>query len=504
MIVCSLCRLTLLRGKPRCFAASMALLMAGCWLGISPAAANDWNQWRGPQRNGLDANSPPLISSLPQQGLKPLWTSEEILSGNRGGWGSPAVADGRVYLFTHIKNQQGDPPQKKFPWLPPEKRTGMTDKEYEQYEQNRRDEDQALSKFFDFRERVYCIDANNGKTLWVNDRPSVYCRFLQSGSPAVIDGKLYIQGAGRIARCLDANTGKDFWETRLPGEFRDEYMMSSFAVADGVAVVLCGHLFGLDAATGKIVWEGDPKQTAGTHTSPVVWNHDNQQYVIVNVGPEETICIRPRSGEELWRVKSEARLSTPVLSGNLMVTLGDSRKKGLRCFEISPTGATEKWVYQGVTDKGASPVIVGDYVYAQGEKRVACVDLQTGKAAWNATLDVAKPQYTSLVAGDGKVIYACDGLLVFAATPDDFSPLVEAKLNRDGLLATEAVHRQLLKLDEVAQGEGGQQKAQEIYNSQVSRYGPLECATPALVGGRLYIRTPQGLICYDLKERNSR
>ncbi len=483
-----------------CLAAGITL---SAWGGLL-CADDGWNQWRGPNRNGVDPRSPELISALPQGGLQPEWMSEEIFSGTRGGWGSPVVADGRVYLFTHVKNQQGSPPSKKFPWLPPEKRTGMTDQEYQQYEQNRRDEDQALSKFFDFRERVYCFEAATGKKLWMNERPSVYCRFVQSGSPAVVGGKLYILGAGRQARCLDAITGEDVWETRLPGEFRDEYMMSSFAVADGVALVLCGHLFGLDAHAGELLWEGDSKATSGTHTSPIVYTQGGQEYGIVNVGDEETICILPRSGKELWRVKSEARLSTPVLSGNLMVTLGDSRKKGLRCFEISPAGAKQKWIYQGVTDKGASPVIVGDYVYAQGEKRMACVDLQTGKAAWNTTLDLAKPQYTSLIAGDDKVLYACDGVLVFTATPDDFSPLVEAKMNKEGLMASEETHRSLLKLDEVEKREGGLQKSQEIYNSKVDKFGPLACATPALHEGKLYIRTQQGLVCYDLRERAGR
>lgn len=484
-------------------ATAWALLALPLVLLSASARAEEWNQWRGPHRNGLDTTSPKLIDELPQQGLRPLWISEEIPAGNVGGWGSPVVSQGRVYLFAHLKNKQGDPPQKKFPWLPPDKRGGMSDAEYQEYEAKRRDEDEQLSRFFDFRERVYCLDGKTGQTLWVNERPSVYCRFMQSGSPAVIDGKLYILGAGRVARCIDAANGKDLWEVRLPGEFRDEYMMSSFAVADGVAVVLCGHLFGLDAQTGKILWEGDRSATSGTHSSPAVWKHQGQEFVIVHVGNEETICIEPRTGKELWRVQSQARMSTPVIAGDLMITLGDSRKKGLRCFELSPQGAKQRWAYQGLADKGASPVVVGDFVYAQGEKRMACVNLKTGKAAWSTTLDLATPQYTSLVAGDNKVFYACDGLLMFAASDDGFNPLFQAKMNREALLASEALHRQQLKLDEVEKGEGGLEKAQQIYNAQVEKAGPLPCATPALNGGLLYVRTPQGIVCYDLRANGS-
>ena len=104
--------------------------------------------------------------------------------------------------------------------------------------------------FYSFRETVYCFDAMTGQVVWKNEQPSVYTRFLQSGSPAVADGKLYILGAGLTARCIQVATGKTLWEQRLPGDFTDEFMDSSFAVSDGVAVVLAGHLFGAGLPDG--------------------------------------------------------------------------------------------------------------------------------------------------------------------------------------------------------------------------------------------------------------
>ncbi len=482
------------------------LLCAAVCVGFCSASfAGDWNQWRGAQRDGAAADSPALISQLPEDGLRPAWTSEvTIPSAGVGGWGSPVVADGKVYLFAHTKRSgdKGSAPKKKFPWLPPEKRVGMTDAEYEEYEKKRRDEDEALGKLYDFREFIYCLDADTGKLAWQNERKSVYSRFLQSGSPAVIDGRLYILGAGRAARCVDAKTGRDMWTTRLPGEFRDEYMMSSFAVADGAALVLCGHLFGIDAASGKLLWEGDRAKTRGTHTSPVVWRTGGREYAICNVAGGDTICVAPRSGEELWRVKSEAGLSTPVIVGDRMITYGNSRKKGLRCFELSPGGAKLAWVFQRVADKGSSPVVVDGYVYVQGDRRLACVDLATGKSAWDTTLDVSRPQYTSLIAADGKVFYALDGLLMFAATPEKFVPLINAKFNQPGLMASEATHRELLGLDKLLSQAGGQEEASRRYQQRIGSQGPMACVTPAIADGRLYLRTKDHLVCYDLRKDN--
>lgn len=463
--------------------------------------AAEWSQWRGDARDGVAHQSPPLRTALPDEGLKPLWMSPAIPSGGQGGWSSPIVAGGKVYLFVHSKALTAgeSPPKKKYPYLGPDERGGMSDAEYQEYERNRREEDARIGKLYQFRETVYCFDALSGQLAWQAEEPSVYTRFLQSGSPAVVGGRLYILGAGLRARCLDAATGKKLWETQLPGEFSDEFMMSSFAVADGVALAMCGRLMGLDAATGKLLWEGDPQATRGTHQSPVLWASGGRSLAIVNTGGGETICVEPRTGKLLWRVKSEANQSTPVIVGQRMLTYGGSRSAGLRCYELSESGATPLWAYRRVADKGSSPVVVDDKVYVQGERTLACVELATGEECWNTTLDLENPQYTSLIAGDGKVFYAHDGLLAFAARGDEYAPLVVGKIDRDGLLASETTFRRLLNLDALEAEPEGLEKAQKLYQSRIGQHGPLRCSSPALVDGRLYVRLAGALACYDLR-----
>ncbi len=464
--------------------------------------AGDWSQWRGSDRNGVAADSPQLIDSLPESGLKPVWTSEPIGSGkNDGGWGSPVVAsvkvDGklvqRVFLFTHQRIKIRDVPKKEFPWLAPDKRVGMTAEEYAEYERKRRDEDEFIAKSYVFRETVFGMDADTGKTAWKNVSDSLYTRFPQSGSPTVVDGRLYILGAGRHVRCIDAATGADIWNERLPGDFRDEHWASSFVVIDDVAVFLAGNLFAVSTENGKLLWEGDRQQTRGTHTSPVVWEFEDQPFVIVNVGGGSTVCVDPKTGKEVWRVQSEAGLSTPVITGDLLITYGNSRKKGLRCFRMSKDGAEHLWTYNGCQDKGSSPVVVGEHVYVQGEKRLACVNLETGRGEWMTTLDKGRPQYTSLVAADEKVFYALEGMLCFAATPEEFTPLIDAKVDSEGLMATEASFRKMLKLDELDEGQ-----AERKYQSAIGRHGPVACASPAIANGRIYLRLRNAVTCYDL------
>lgn len=469
-----------------------------------PLAAADWNQWRGPSRDGLAHESPALLSALPATGLPAVWIAEEEISAAQsGGWSSPIVADGRVYLFAHKKTRlkKGAVPKQEFPWLPPEKRVGMSDAEYAEYERKRRDEDEVRASYFRHDEFVYCLNADTGKVVWTNQRDSVYTRFSQSGSPAVIDGRLYTLGAGRMAYCLDATTGKDIWQRKLSGEFRDEFLQSSVVVTNGVAVVLCGSLFGLDATSGEILWEGDKEATRGTHSSPTVWDGSGRELVIANVAGSDTICIDPRTGAEQWRVRSEGGQATPVIVGDLMITYGSSRKRGMRCFRLSSSAAEHLWTFNGTADPGSSPVVVGDQVFVQGDRRLACVDLKTGETRWNSTLDMARPRYTSLVSADGKVFYTFDSVLCFKATAEGFRPLMTALIDETGLLADEDAFRQMLNLEELEKTAEGQKESQQIWRKKFNNSGPLACTSPAIADGKLFLRTKRGLACYDLTVR---
>ncbi|QDU60817.1 outer membrane biogenesis protein BamB [Planctomycetes bacterium Pan216] len=460
--------------------------------------AADWNQWRGPLRDGVAPTSPPLIESLPKEGLLPTWKYDDVPSGFEGGWSSPVIADGKVYLYSHqrIKLEETEPPKRKFPWLPPDKRGHLTAEEYKEYEVNRRKEDFEMgTRFYRFEEFLHCLDAATGKVVWKDTRPSSYTRFVHSGTPAAVDGKVYIASAARKARCFDAKSGDLVWETTIPGDFHDEFFMSSFAVVDGVAVAQVGTLCGLDAESGKVLWQLEGDSARMYHSSPVFWDGPKGKRIIANIGGDKTVCVEPKTGRECWRVESMANQSSPVISGDMMITYGGSRKKGLRCFKLQEDKAEPAWVYQGLSDSGSSPVIVGKNVFVQGERRLAAVDLETGKAHWRTTLDYAKPRYTSLLAGDNKVIYAMEGILIFEASDERFEPLIEARVGPEGRLASEDVIRKLVGLG----SEGvDPEKAQSIFQNKVVKAGPLLCSTPALADGKLYVRLRDSVVCYDL------
>lgn len=312
----------------------IGLLLAG--LLISPllpwaaSGADQWPQWRGPTRSGAAAEGPQLRVSLPPEGLQPLWLSETIPGGGNGGWGSPAIAEDRVYVFVPTRTRRDDLklPPPKYPPLSEEQRGGLSDEEFREYEAKRREETIERADQFRFDETLYCLDLVSGETLWKVSEPGRYAQIVQSVTPAVAEGRVFVLGSGRKAHCFDAESGRKLWSEELPGEFRDEYFQSSFLVADDVAVILCGRLFGLDAADGSVLWQSDGPADAQLHSSPVLWrgNNGDDPLVICNLPGGKTEAFELRSGKRRWSLESGAGNSTPVVSDDYLVTYGSSRK----------------------------------------------------------------------------------------------------------------------------------------------------------------------------------
>jgi outer membrane protein assembly factor BamB len=467
----------------------------------SPARAGDWNQWRGGSRNGVD-DGPALIEKLPADGLTPVWMSGKIEGGGSGGWACPVVAEGRVYLFTHIHSSRPGVklPPEQFPSLKDADREKLSKADLKAYEKDREAEQRERRRISTrYDEVVQCFDAAGGKLLWKTTRESVPTNFPVSGTPAVVEGRVTWLGADRVVRCIDAAKGEDLWNTPLPVKQNDEAIQSSVAVADGVAIVLADHLFGLDAKSGEVLWEADADETRGSDTSPVIWRHQGKTYAIANVCDRETVCLDAKDGREVWRVRGEAHRSTPVIAGDKLITYGNSRGKGLRCFLLSADEPKPLWVCQKIYDEGASPVVVGDRVYATGDKRMACIALDSGEVLWERPLTLNNPKYTSLAASKDAVLYAFEHVMLVGNEGPECSLRFDAQIDDTGRLAELSYFRRALKLDDVERMPEGARKSEELLRRRLGPNEPLECCSPALSDGRLYLRLKNALVCYDLR-----
>ena len=130
-------------------------------VGASSVLAQDWPQWRGPNRNGkLSGFAAPASwpKELTQKWKVPVGVGDS----------SPALVGNKLYAF------------------------------------GRQDANEVIS----------CIDAVSGKVLWQEIYPA---QFVATGpssrhpgtrsSPIVVEGKLCVLGIGGILSCVDAATG---------------------------------------------------------------------------------------------------------------------------------------------------------------------------------------------------------------------------------------------------------------------------------------------------------
>src|SRR5215216_5892736 len=127
------------------------------------ARADDWPQFRGPRRDGHWAETK-VVESFPPEGLTIRWRQPV-----GGGFSSPVVAQGRVFVF-----------------------------------------DVALTKPT-CRERAHCFDEKSGKVLWVFEYEEHYGEWAfvpergagPTATPIVDGGRIYTVGANGYVHCLD-------------------------------------------------------------------------------------------------------------------------------------------------------------------------------------------------------------------------------------------------------------------------------------------------------------
>src|SRR5689334_16925908 len=77
----------------RRFLLSVIIAYCGCSL---VALAEDWPQWRGPERNGV-SNEKGLLQQWPAEGPRLLWEQHDLGTG----YSTPAIADGRIFLISN-------------------------------------------------------------------------------------------------------------------------------------------------------------------------------------------------------------------------------------------------------------------------------------------------------------------------------------------------------------------------------------------------------------------
>lgn len=347
------------------------LLALGC---LSQAAAYDWPQWLGPNRDGLTEETG-LLKTWPENGPERVWLFKDCGLGYSG----PAVVDGKLFIM------------------------------------GSRNETELL----------LCLDAETGEELWSSELGPELNNGWGNGprGTPTIDGQwIYALAAKGNLVCLSTADGSERWKVDVKEELGGKIPVWGYSespLIDGDRVVVTpgldqGAIAALDKGTGELLWQTE-ELTPVAHYSSVVAAEINGQPQYVQLLLDQLVGVDPATGKVLWSVEWPGRVAvipTPIVKGNqVFVTTG----YGVGCMlvEISPENETTV-VYQNKTMKNhhGGVLLLGDKLYGHSDKTGwLCLDFATGERVWRERAELGKgaiayadSRFYCLGEDDGQVV----------------------------------------------------------------------------------------------------
>ena len=353
-------------------------------LGVpGPGPAQDWPQWRGPNRDGRLVGS--VAPARWPATLKRAWKVEVGI-----GHSSPLIVGDAVYVFA----RQGE------------------------------------------NEVARRLAAATGKEIWRDSYPAPYemnpaARGHGKGpksTPVYADGNLYTLGISGVLSCLDAQTGKARWRHDFASRYKQTSPVFGTAmspVADRGLVIAHvggendGALTAFDAKTGATRWRwaGD----GPAYASPIVVTLGGVRQIVTQT-QRRCVGVAVDTGTLLWSLpfttSYDQNSVTPVAAGDRLIFAGMRQPTfAVRVRKNGAAWSAEKvWETRDVTMYMSTPVASGTRLYGMSERRsgqMFCLDVATGKLLWNgegrmgdnASIWEAGPNVLALTTGADLIVY---------------------------------------------------------------------------------------------------
>lgn len=442
----------------------------GCWFSSASSAAmsdrtgEDWPQFLGPRANATSSETG-LLEKWGAKGPPLLW-SKAIGTG----YSAPSILGNQLVLHHRLGDE----------------------------------------------EIVECFDAPTGRPIWRYAYPS---RFVDpygynNGprcSPLLTPDFCYTFGAEGKLVCLDFKTGKLVWQRDtakdwdIPPAF---FGVGSSPVLEGnILIVMVGGqpnsgMVGFDAKTGKTLWEsvgernwqGVPMtgwpgervvewvrhEKQASYATPVLTTiHDQRRaFCLMRQG---LVCLDPNTGAvdfSFWfrsRANDSVNAANPVVVDDRVFISGAYYRVGSVLLKVRPDmkRVDEVWRGTALEIHWTTPVYHDGYLYAfsgrnEPDARFRCVEFKTGDIMWDREESWRHSVDPPNVYGRGSLILADGKLIVFGEA---------------GLLGMFKV---------------SPQQPEEICRFQVPQLSYPCWAGPVLSRKRLYLRSEDRLICFDL------
>ncbi len=328
-------------------------------------------------------------------------------------------------------------------------------------------------------EVIQCLNVNDGQPIWEHRIPTTFvCQAKYTNGPystPATDGEfVFVLSAEGVLCCLNLMDGREIWKK----DFREEYGYTQRAYGAGQGPLIWNEkliingggrigetgIVAFDKSTGELLWSAT-QQDAGYSTPQPAHIH-GQDYLFV-LTYDGIVSMNPDDGAVHWEIPWRSPISfgenavTPVIYGD--IALFSSYGNGSICMRILPDGSYETlWESNRSLTSQYTPLICFDnHVYGVhcADHSLRCIELTSGKIKWRKRTDLKRA--TAVHVGNELILFGEFG------------------------------HLACLQLDS---------NACEIKSqTEESLFDDSFCfSSPALAGGKLFLRNEKKLLCLDI------
>ena len=317
---------------------------------------------------------------------------------------------------------------------------------------------------------IICLKADDGSILWTKTYTGSPCRqnslnAYAATTPALDAGRLYLSWATPEQYIVVALThaGEQVWFRDL-GPWKSQHGYGGSPVVVGDTVILTNDQLGpsyivaLDGATGEVRWKTErPTKDKAAYAVPCLFRAaDGSRHLVVISKAAGVAGLDPATGRLLWQVADampERVVSSPVLAGDLVLGTCGTGGRARHLIAIRPPAAAGGTAEAAWTLAKNAPYVPTS-VYRDGRLflwtengTVSCVKAQAGEVVWSDRVGGGTYYASPILVGDKIYNASVKGEMVVVRAADTFD-----LLGRNNL------------------GEKCQ-------------------ATPAVAGGRMFLRT---------------
>ncbi len=264
-------------------------------------------------------------------------------------------------------------------------------------------------------------------------------------TPTIAGNVIITTNAELVVQGHDATSGKPLWKLDLAkhGARNISWQNAASPLLEGGIIYLAGggageSFIALNPASGAIVAKsGDETMT---HATPIATTIAGTRQIIFFM-KSGLVSLEPKTLKELWRSEVKFNVSTaasPVVVGDY-VFASAGYGVGAYGFKITKTGTAWKAEQimrvpgdREIANHWSTPVHFGGHLYGMfqfkkyGSGPVKAVNLPDGEVKWSK--DGFGPGHVVLTNGNVLALSDAGELVIFAAKPDAYQELARAKV----------------------------------------------------------------------------